>query len=92
MAGGIQNIDAEALVLELHYRGGDGDAALLLDLHPVGGGGAGILLALDDTGLGNGPAVEQEFFRQRGLARVRMADDGKGAAAIDFGLILRHSG
>ena len=37
VAGGVQDVDAEALVLELHHGGGDGDAPLLLDLHPVGG-------------------------------------------------------
>ncbi len=81
MAGGIQNIDAEPAVLELHNGGGDGDAALLLDLHPVGGGGTGILLALDDTGLSNGTAVEQEFFGQGGLTGIGVGDDGKGPTA-----------
>ena len=38
VARGVQNVDAEALVLELHDRRGDGDAALLFNLHPVGGG------------------------------------------------------
>ena len=61
MARGVQNVDAETAVLELHDGGGNGDAALLLDLHPVGSGGLG-LLALDLTGLGNGAAVQQEFF------------------------------
>ena len=62
MAGGVENVDAEALVLELHDRGRDGNTTLLLDLHPVGGGGPGILLALDHAGLGDGAAVEQKFF------------------------------
>ena len=59
---GIQNVDTEALVLELHHGGSHGNAPLLLDFHPVGGGGPGILLALDHAGLGDGSAVEQEFF------------------------------
>ena len=84
MARRVQNIDAEALIAELHDGRGDGDAALLFDLHPVGDGGAGVLLALDRAGLRNGPAVEQEFFRQRGLAGVRMGYDRKGAAAADL--------
>ena len=62
VARGIQNVDAEALVLELHDRGRDGNTTLLFNLHPVGGGGAGILLALDHAGLGDGAAVEKEFF------------------------------
>ena len=88
MAGGVQDVDAVALVLELHDGGGDRDAALLLNLHPVGGGGPGVLFALDLPGLGNGPAVEQELFGQGGLAGVRVADDGKGTPAIDFFLVL----
>ena len=88
MARGVQDVDAVALVLELHDGRGDRDAALLLNLHPVGGGGPGILFALDLPSLGNGPAVEQEFLGQGGLAGVRVADDGKGAPAIDFFLVL----
>ena len=63
VTGGIQNVDAESVILELHDGRGDGNTTLLLDLHPVRGGGAGIFLALDDTCLGDGAAVEQEFFR-----------------------------
>ena len=88
VARGVQDVDAVALVLELHDGRGDRDAALLLNLHPVGGGGPGILFALDLPSLGNGPAVEQEFLGQGGLAGVRVADDGKGAPAIDFFLVL----
>ena len=62
VAGGVQNVDAEAIILELHHGRGYGDTALLFDFHPVGGGGAGILLALDHAGLGDGAAVEQKFF------------------------------
>ena len=76
VAGGVQDVDAEAVVLELQHRGRDGDAALLLNFHPVGGGGAGAL-ALDLAGLGNGAAVQQEFFRQGRLAGVRVRDDAK---------------
>ena len=84
VARGVQNVDAEALVLELHDRGGDRNAALLFDLHPVGGGGPGVFLALDRAGLGDGSAVEQELFRQGGLAGVGVADDGEGAPALDL--------
>ena len=76
MARGVQNVDAEAVVLELHHGGGDGNAALLFDLHPVGGGGLGPL-ALDLAGLGDGAAVEQELFRQSGLTGVRVRNDGE---------------
>ena len=92
VAGGVQDVDAEALVLKLHHRGGDGDAALLFDLHPVGGGSPGVLLALDLTGLGDGSAIEQEFLRQGGLARVGVRDDGKGASALDFRFVFGQKG
>ena len=62
VTGGVQNIDAEATVLELHDRGGNRDTSLLFDFHPVRGGGPGIFLALDNTCLGDGTAVQQEFF------------------------------
>ena len=90
MAGGVQDVDAEALVLELEDGGGDGDTTLLFNLHPVGRGGTGVLLALDHAGLGDGPAVEQELFRQSGLTGVRVGDDGEGAPAVDFGSVFRH--
>ena len=90
VARGVQDVDAVALILELHYRGGNGNAALLLNLHPVGGGRPGVLLALHLAGLGDGPAVEQELLRQCGLARIGMGDDGKGPSALDFRFILRH--
>ena len=83
VAGSVQNVDAEAAVLELHDGGGDGDAALLLNLHPVGGGGPGTL-ALDLAGLGNGAAVEQEFFRQGRFTGVGVGDDCKGAPPGDL--------
>ena len=76
MAGGIQNVDAEAVVLELHHGAGDGNAALFFDLHPVGGGSLGPL-ALDLTGLRDGAAVEQKLFRQSGLTGVRVRNDSE---------------
>ena len=80
---GVQNVDAAAAVLELHDGGGDGNAPLLLNFHPVAGGGPGPL-ALDLPGLGNGPAVEEEFFRQGGFARIRVGDDGEGPSSCNF--------
>ena len=89
MAGGVQDVDAEAAVLELHDGAGDGDAPLALDLHPVGGSRPGPL-ALDLAGLGNGPAVEEEFFGQRGFPRVRVGDDGKGSSSGNFFSQISH--
>ena len=76
-------------MLELHDGGGDRDAALFFNFHPVGGGGLGPL-ALDLTGLGDGSAVEQKFFRQGGLAGVGMGDDGEGPPPGNFFLQGRH--
>ena len=90
MARGVQNVDTKALVLELHDRGRNRDAALLLDLHPVGGGGAGVLFALDHAGLGDGPAVEQKFFRQGSFTGVGMADNCECSAPGYFRFVLRH--
>ena len=84
MAGGVQNVDAEAVVLKLHHGGRDGNAALLFDLHPVGGGGAGVFLALDHACLSDGTAVEQKFFGQGGFTGVGVRNDGKGTPPADF--------
>ena len=87
VAGGVQNVDAESLVLELHHGRGDGDAALFLNLHPVGGGGPGILLALDHAGLGNGASVEEEFLGEGGFTGVRVRDDGEGSPPVDLSFV-----
>ena len=92
VARGVQDVDAVALILELHHRGGDGNAALLLDLHPVGGGCPGVLLALDLACLGDGSAVEQELLRQGRLTGVRVGDNGEGAAALDLRFVIRQKG
>ena len=84
MPRGVKDVDAEALVLELHHGAGHGDTALLFDLHPVGDGGAGIFLALDGARLRDRPAVEQKFFGQCGFTRVGVGDDGKGAPSADL--------
>ena len=84
VAGGVQDVDAEAVVLKLHHGGRDGNAALLFDLHPVGGGGAGVFLALDHACLSDGAAVEQEFFGQGGFTGVGVRNDGKGTPPADF--------
>ena len=77
MAGGIEQVDRAAGVIELQHGGGDRDAALLLDFHPVGGDLALFALGLDRPGLLNRPAVEQQLFGEGCLARVRVGDDGE---------------
>jgi len=44
------------------------------------------LVALHGPGRLDGAAVEEEFLRERGLARIRVADDGEGAPLLDLGL------
>ena len=81
VAGGVQQVDVPARPLELQHTGGDGNAPLLLQLHPVRGGVPLGAPGLDRPGQVDRPPVEEELFRQRGLARVGVADDGKGSAA-----------
>ena len=84
VAGGVQDVDALACIVELQHRGGHRDAALLFNVHPVRDGMAGALLALDRAGLVDGSPVQQQFFGEGGFARVGVADDGERAAAFDF--------
>ena len=84
MTGGVQNVDAETAILELHNRGGDGNTTLLFDLHPVRGSRTGILFAFNDTCLGDSTAVKQEFFSQCGFTGVGVGDDRKSSTAADL--------
>ena len=74
---------AIACPLERHDRGGDGNAALLLDLHPVRPGASVRPARLDLTRQMDRAAFEQQLFRQRGLAGVRVGNDREGAAGWD---------
>ena len=77
----VEQVDDAAVVGELHHARGHGDAALLLEAHPVGGGVARRLAALDGAGELDRAAEQQQLLGQRGLAGVRVGNDGKGAAA-----------
>ena len=83
VARGVQQVEAVAGVIELQHGGADGDAALLLQFHPVGGRRALVLARGDRAGELHRAAVKQELFRQRGLARVRMRDDGERAPRLN---------
>ena len=95
MSGGIQNVDAVAVEVELHRRGRDRNAALLLDLHPVRRGVVRRLAGLDRARQANGPAVEQQLLGQRRLTSVRVRDDGERSPArhflFQFGMQHYHS-
>jgi hypothetical protein len=80
----VEQVEDQVVVFEGHHRGDDRDAALLLDRHPVGLRGAAVALGLDVTGELDRAAEQQELFGQRGLAGVRMRDDGEGAPAPDL--------
>ena len=90
MPGGIQNIDAEAIKLKLHGRGGHGDAALLLNVHPVRGGVLVAFACFHAAGGTNGASIEQELFRQGGFTGVRVRNNGEGSPL--FYLIVQHGG
>ena len=84
MARRIEDVDAAARVVELQHRRRDRDTALLLNLHPVRHRMALRLARLDGAREVDGTTVEQEFLRQRRLTGIRVRDDRKRAALLDF--------
>ena len=86
VAGRVEQVDHAIVVGELHHRTGDRDAALLLDLQPVRSRMAAALARLYRACHLDRAAEQQQFFGERGLARIGMGDDRKGAAAPDFPL------
>ena len=84
VAGRVQEVDHAAAVLHLHDRARDRDPALLLDLHPVGSRVPRGLARFDAARDVDRAREEQELFGERGLARVRMRNDRKGAPARGF--------
>ena len=80
----VEQVQAVAVVIELEHGGADGNAALLFQFHPVGRGGALVFARGDRAGELHRAAVKQQLFRKRGLARVRMRDDGERAPFLDF--------
>ena len=87
----IQQVNDATTVFHLHHRTGHGNTPLLLDLHPVGGGMAAGLARLDAAGDVDGTGKQQQLFGERGLACVRVRDDGEGASPCCF-LANRHTG
>jgi hypothetical protein len=80
----VEQVDHALAVGELHHRAGDRDAALLFQFHPVRGGVAAGLARADLAGDLDRAAEPEQLFGQRGLARVGVGNDGKGAAAGEF--------
>ena len=84
VTGGIEDVDAGAVVGKLQHRGGNRNTALLLDIHPVRDGVLGRALALDRAGGLDAAGIEQQLLGKRGLTGVRVADDRECAARRDF--------
>jgi hypothetical protein len=84
VAGGVEEVDLEGVVVELHDRRRDGDPPLLFDRHPVAHRVPSGLPRLDGAGKLDRPAEEEEFFGERRLSRVGVADDAEGPALIDL--------
>ena len=80
----VQQVDHAVAVFHLHDRRGHRDTALLFNFHPVAGGVARGLARLDRAGDLDRAGEQQQLFSQRGLAGVRVGDDGKRAAALDL--------
>jgi len=82
--GGVEQVDGEAVVFKLQDGGTDGNTTLAFQFHPIRSGSPLVFARGDGAGQVDGSSVQQEFLRQRGLTRVRMGNDGKGASALNF--------
>jgi len=84
VARGVQQVDFEIPVVELHHGGGDGDPPLLFDRHPVARGVASGLAGLHRAGKLDRAAEEEKLLGQRRFPGVRVADDAEGPPLLDF--------
>ena len=89
--GGVEDVHAAAVIGELQYRGGDGDAALLLDVHPVRDRVLGAALALYGASGLDAAGIQEELLGEGGLACVRVRDDRERAARRDLVREVRHA-
>ena len=80
----VEQVDAEAAVLELQHRARHRDPALPLQLHPVGGDMPLGAARLHRSGEVDGAAVEEQLLGERRLPGVRMGDDRKRPATRRF--------
>ena len=89
VAGRVDEVEpvvgVSAVEIERHGRGRDRNPPVLLHRHKVRPRAPRFALGAHLASHLNGPAEQQELFSQRGLARVRVADDRKGATARDLG-------
>mmetsp|Transcript_21740 Transcript_21740/g.49425 ORF Transcript_21740/g.49425 Transcript_21740/m.49425 type:complete len:639 (+) Transcript_21740:60-1976(+) len=84
MPGGVQNVEAQPVVVEGHHRARDADPALHLHFHKVGAGGPLVRLLTHRPGLLDRPPVQQQLLRHGRLAAVGVRDDGQVATALDL--------
>ena len=82
VARGVDDVDVVALPLHIGRGRGDGDAALPLQLHVVHGR-ADAVLALDVVDRIDLLRVEEDPFRQRGLAGVDVGGDADISDPLD---------
>ena len=80
----VEQVDAGSVILELEHGGRHGDTPVFFHLHPVTGGGVLVLARRDASRQVNCTSVEQKLFRQRGFTGIRVGNDCKSAAPIDF--------
>lgn len=92
---GVEQIDLMPFELERQHGRTDGDSPLLFELHPVRRRGALGLAAANRSGHVDTATEEQQLFRERRLARIRVRDDGKRSPSRDFAfnsrIDFRHS-
>ncbi len=81
VTGCVQQVDHAVAVFHLHHRRGHRNATLLLDFHPVRGRMARRFAGLYAAGDVDCAREQQELFRERGLTRVGVGNDGEGAPA-----------
>ena len=80
----VQQVEDHAVTFKSHDGGRNRNPAILFNFHPVGTRAPRIALGAHRAGKLNGAALEQQFFGQRGFARIRMGDDGKAPPAGGF--------
>ena len=84
----IQQVEDAAAIFKGHHRGDDRNAARPLDRHPVRARAPPVALGAHLSGKLDGAAEQQELFGERGLAGVRMGNDGEGPPARNLGSYL----
>ena len=80
----IEQIDRVTPVFKLQNSRADTDAAFPFEFHPIGGRRPLVFPRSHRPSQLHRSPVKQQFLRQRSLTRIRVRDDRKRAAAVDF--------